>query len=227
MIEKPVTRTLKTTRPAVSAAGRAGLILAALAALVAAATLSACGTSVAPTADQATMTQAARLALGTINLEGTDQAVDEELAVQLLPLWQLLGDLSASNTAAPEERAVVVDALQSTMSAEQLAAIDDQNISDAAIAAATQPSGAASTGEAAAPISPSDAQIDPALGGEMGGETAGLLGDAGGMPMDGMPSGGSFSASGGTTAGAARSANPGTTALIKEVIVLLESKIES
>jgi len=47
------------------------------------------------------MTQAAQLALGTIDLEGTDQAVDGGSASKQLPLWQLLADMSSSTTAAP------------------------------------------------------------------------------------------------------------------------------
>ena len=50
------------------------------------------------------MTQAAQLALGTIDLEGTDQAVDGGSASKQLPLWQLLADMSASTTACPSVR---------------------------------------------------------------------------------------------------------------------------
>ena len=67
--------------------------------LVMALLVSACSAqnSAANTADQAA-SRATLLALGTVGLEGTAQAVDAEAAAQLLPLWEVFADLKASST---------------------------------------------------------------------------------------------------------------------------------
>lgn len=63
--------------------------------------LSSCsGTASSGTILTSAQTRARRLALGTIGLEGTLQAVDAASATDLLPLWELYSDLSVSGTAA-------------------------------------------------------------------------------------------------------------------------------
>lgn len=64
-----------------------------------------------------------QLALGTLQLEETDQAVTVEQAEALLPLWQVLNTLETSGTAAEAEVDAVVKQIQNTMTGEQIAAI--------------------------------------------------------------------------------------------------------
>lgn len=64
-----------------------------------------------------------QLAVGMLQLEGTDQAVTEAQAAELLPLWQLLNTLQSSGTAADVEMNAVVNQIQSVMAPDQLGAI--------------------------------------------------------------------------------------------------------
>jgi hypothetical protein len=207
-------------------AGQAGLILPAMALVLA---LTGCASVGSTTnSSDATIVEAAKLALGTINLEGTNQAVNVELASQLLPLWQLMADMSVSTTAAPEELAAVVDELKTTMTADQLSAIDAMEMPDSEIAAATQGAGtaaAAASGAAGTASQPAQAAMDPALGGELGGDMAG-----GGMPMDGGapgPQGSTVTTSNGAKSNPGSSQNAGSNAIFARVITLLESKLQS
>jgi predicted small lipoprotein YifL len=64
-----------------------------------------------------------QLALGTIQLEETEWAVDETLAAALLPLWQAVQSLSNSATTAEAEVNAVVNQIQDTMSPAQIQTI--------------------------------------------------------------------------------------------------------
>ena len=64
-----------------------------------------------------------QLALGTVQLDDSDLAVDEAQAAELLPLWQALQSLSQSDTTADIELAAVVNQIQNTMTSEQVAAV--------------------------------------------------------------------------------------------------------
>jgi hypothetical protein len=79
----------------------------------------------------APLTPESKLAIGTLNLEGTPQAVDPAMAAKLLPLWQLLVQLDGSASTAPQEIQAVVDQIRATMSSAQVQAIDNMNISSA------------------------------------------------------------------------------------------------
>lgn len=64
-----------------------------------------------------------QLALGTIQLDETDLAVDETLAAEILPLWQAAQSLSNSETAASVEVDAVLNQIQDTMTSAQVKAI--------------------------------------------------------------------------------------------------------
>lgn len=66
-----------------------------------------------------------QLVIGTFELEGSELAVDAEQAGELLPLWKAARSLAASDTAAEQEVAAVVDQIQETMGPEQVSAIAD------------------------------------------------------------------------------------------------------
>jgi hypothetical protein len=76
-----------------------------------------------------------QLAIGTLQLEETDLAVDEALAGQILPLWQALQSLGNSETAAEAELTAVVNQIQNTMTAEQISAIADMQLTSESMAA--------------------------------------------------------------------------------------------
>ena len=73
--------------------------------------LSACGSAATSTTSNPQGTASAqvmplpeKLALGTLKLEGTANAVTAKQASDLLPLWQVYSSLITSDTAAQEEK---------------------------------------------------------------------------------------------------------------------------
>ena len=64
-----------------------------------------------------------QVALGTIKLDGTENAVTAEQARELLPLWETLQVLESSDTAATQEREALISQIQETMTSEQTQAI--------------------------------------------------------------------------------------------------------
>ena len=73
----------------------------------------------------------AKLALGTIKLEGTKQAVDPKTAAKLIPLWQLMVQLNSSSSSAPQEVTAVLDQIKATMTADQVNTIQGMSLSQA------------------------------------------------------------------------------------------------
>jgi hypothetical protein len=77
----------------------------------------------------------AQLALGSLNLEGTQLTIDAAQAAGLLPLWQVYQSMSGSETAATAELTAMLDQIQVTMTAEQIAAITAMKLTAEAITA--------------------------------------------------------------------------------------------
>jgi hypothetical protein len=71
-----------------------------------------------------------QLSLGTLQLEKSDLALDETAATELLPLWQALQSLSNSQTTAAVEIDAVVNQIQDSMTAEQIAAIAGMKLTE-------------------------------------------------------------------------------------------------
>ena len=69
-----------------------------------------------------------QLAIGTIKLDETENAVTPEQASELLPLWQTLQVLYASDTSADQEMDALITQLQETMTVEQTQAITTLNL---------------------------------------------------------------------------------------------------
>ena len=207
--------------------------------------LTACGSNAEPTAGTNNGTQfdpnsqelplATKLAIGTLKLEGTDQAVASDQAAKLLPLWQVFNNLSSSDTAAPEEVTAVTEQIQETMTADQMKAIEAMGLTGQDIFASMRALGIANAPQV-------NAEGTPQAGnGFRGGQGPG--GDfAGGAPPGGRPEGGGGFGGGGqgfsqeqiATAQARRAENGGTgfgnrtmTPLVEAVITLLESKTGS
>jgi len=88
----------------------------------------------------------AQLALGTLKLEGTANAVTGEQAAQLLPLWQAL---SNSGIQAETERQAIARQIESTMTKAQVAAIGAMALTQADEQAWIQEQGPAALGRGA------------------------------------------------------------------------------
>jgi hypothetical protein len=177
---------------------------------------SACTASTSASLDSTSATaQARRLAMGTLRLEGTPQAVDSQSAAELLPLWQLMDELSTNSASAPQEISAVVDRIRATMTTEQVGAIDEMTLSVGEVADPSAGMAASSTSgsEDAARI-----PVEAVVGG-------GMPPDAGGgIPGGpGMPSGPQGQNSGSPTGGATTSASSG---VFQQVISLLQSKLQ-
>lgn len=71
---------------------------------------------------------ASQLSIGTLMLEGTEDAVTAEQAGELLPNWQMLEALQNSGTAAQAELEVVLSQIQRAMSTEQLTTIKEMHL---------------------------------------------------------------------------------------------------
>jgi hypothetical protein len=69
-----------------------------------------------------------KLALGTLKLEGSPDEVSAEEAASLLPLWKAIRSLGSSETVAAEEIEALYDQIQETMSPEQVAAMDQMEL---------------------------------------------------------------------------------------------------
>ena len=115
-----------------------GIAIIALLALAA-----ACSSTGATSSSAATQTAAAsspaggvganaplssRLAIGTLQLEGTDQAVTKDEAKTLLPLWKAIKSMSNSDTATAEEIQAVYDQIEEAMTADQVTAIKNMEM---------------------------------------------------------------------------------------------------
>jgi hypothetical protein len=73
--------------------------------------------------DSAKMPLEQKLAIGTLKLEGTDQAVTAKEATDLLPLWQAVKSLEANTNTAPSEITAVYKQIEGIMTPAQTQAI--------------------------------------------------------------------------------------------------------
>src|SRR5512133_3694458 len=69
-----------------------------------------------------------KLAIGTLSLEGTDKAVTAEQAKTLLPLWKAVKSLSSNTSASTDEINALYKQIQDAMTAEQVQAIKDMQL---------------------------------------------------------------------------------------------------
>jgi hypothetical protein len=69
-----------------------------------------------------------QLIIGIFKLEGTDQAVTALQAAELLPLWQTMKVLAASDTASPQEIQAIIDQVNETITVAQHQMITDMKL---------------------------------------------------------------------------------------------------
>ena len=131
-----------------------------------------------------------QLAAGTLLLEASDQAVDEALAEDLLPLWQALQSLSTSDTASSLEIDAVISQIQDTMTQEQVNAIAAMELTEESLTEMME-----------------QGELSFGFGRGLGQSDA-EGGQAGGLPGDGLPGrgfgggpGGGFGGQGGPGGG--------------------------
>ncbi len=185
------------------------MILIALAILAAAGLLVYARVGTQASTSTSSSDEVSKLALGTLDLEDTDQAVDAAQARSLLPLWQLLEELQTNPATAPAETKAVIEAINSAMTASQLQAIEAANYGSA-----TKTASASKTGSASATSTSGSAASDPML-----------LGGGNGMPMDGGGPMGAPGAQGtSSSSGATTVSEP---SLISQVVELLQKKIQN
>jgi hypothetical protein len=72
-----------------------------------------------------------QLALGSLRLEGTANAVTAAQAAKLLPLWQALKTLAANSTSATEEVTAVQNQISAAMTPAQISAIASLKLTNA------------------------------------------------------------------------------------------------
>lgn len=140
-----------------------------------------------PQPDDASLPLATRLAIGTLKLEDTDQAVTAEQAASLLTLWQAYQALSNSDTAAAAELDAVIKQIQAAMTPEQIAAIEAMQLTRQSVAEVMQSLGidlgARPAGASGTPAAGQSSSGDfPRRGGDFPG---GVPPDGGGFPMEG------------------------------------------
>jgi hypothetical protein len=175
------------------------------------------------------LTPEAKLALGTIKLEGTPQAIDASMAANLLPLWQLMAQLNGSSSTAPQEVTAVLNQIQATMNPEQVKVISSMQLTTADIFTAFQASqtGGTSSGSSTA-------------GGSQGGQGGGRIFFGGGGGPGGGGFGGGFGGNGATRSGTTtngtgasatqtpqQAANQISLIVVNQVVQLLESRVKS
>ena len=114
-----------------------------------------------------------QLALGTLQVEGTGRAVTTEQASQLLPLWQALRSVLSSQNPAQAEIDALLKQIESGMTADQVAAIRDMQLTQSSLVEWAQSNGV-SPGGALGPggfpggaLSPADLRATIQAGGEI------------------------------------------------------------
>ena len=212
--------------------------------------LSACGSttsrgsaSTQAAANQQGLQLSEKLAIGTLKLEGTPNAVTAKQASDLLPLWQVYSSLITSDTAAQQEKDALAQQIQETMSPTQVQAINGFNLTQRDVFTSMQQLGISASAQVNANGTPQpNGGGGPGGGGGtffFGGGGGGGGNFTGGANRNGGGGGGGFGGNGGTqlnpnqiaTLQARRSANGGSfnntrllTPLVQAVIKLLESK---
>ena len=107
------------------------LLVSGLLVFIAAIMIVGCKSEAAATVSESSgLSSATRLALGTIMLEDTDQAVIASQASELVTLWQAYQSLSNSDTTSQVELDALVEQIQGVMTGEQIKAIEALNLTD-------------------------------------------------------------------------------------------------
>lgn len=196
--------------------------------LLAAGLLGGCSTAQSATpANAEQLSPVMQVAIGTLKLEGTDQAVDAAQAAKLLPLWKAARSLGKSDTTAAAESNGLVKQIQQTMTSAQMQAIQNMGLSMQNLPSLAQELGI-EIGPAGMAGSPPAATVSGSSGAGGGMPSGGMPPEMGGMPGGGPP--GSSSSSGSTSQTTKSSAGGSflglNSTLLNAVIDLLETRTQ-
>lgn len=151
--------------------------------IVLAVSMTACSTSSTGTPLGSTengLSIASQLAVGTLKLAGTDQAVTAEQAKDLVVYWETYRQLSQSDTVAQAEYDGLISQIEETMTADQMQAITDMSITQQDVFASMQ-GVAVTTNASVSSTGNTSTGSDGGGGMPAGGPPA----DGGGAPPDG------------------------------------------
>lgn len=121
-----------------------------------------------------------KVGIGILKLEGTDQAIDETTAKELLPLFKALKTLSTDNNTAVAEISALNTQIKNTLTAEQLTSIEKMEISMTDLRTLTESYGVSATNSSSTGSNSSRNQGMGGPGGMPGGGMMGGLMNAGG-----------------------------------------------
>ncbi len=141
--------------------------------------LSGCsGAAAATVSTSSGLSTATKLAVSTLKLEGTSQAVTAAQAAQLLTLWEGYQSLSKSDTSSQVELDALVKQIQGIMTADQHQAIEAMDLTDQSVSEVVQSMG--TSANASAPVStPGSSTLNQGSpGGGPGGMPGGGDGDS-------------------------------------------------
>ncbi len=162
--------------------------------------------------NNASLSQVNKLLVGTLKLEDTAQAVDADEAGKLLTLWQAYQSLSNSQTAAEAEVEALVSQIQSTMTSQQVDAINAMNLTSQDLVDLMQTMGGptmqGTPNPQGTPGGNSSGQIFQ-FNGPPGGFDEGGNGGSNGGSRPNPPSGGGFMVQGGPSGDAGSAAGLG------------------
>jgi hypothetical protein len=202
------------------------ILIAILAVL--ALTLAACSTSTAGSTLGSTENSppiAAQLAAGTLKLARTDQAVTVEQAKDLVVYWETYKQLSQSDTAAQAEYDGLIVQIEETLTADQIQAIIDMNLTQQDVFASMQGVTVTTSSSSSSTVS-----VTSGSGGGGGGMPAGgPPADGGGAPPDGGMGGDMGGAATTSSTDQTQSVQPGTStgATASVPVALIEAVIQS
>jgi hypothetical protein len=137
--------------------------------------------------------EVSQLIVGTLKLDGTDQAVTTQQAQELLPLWEAYRTLSTSQTAAPQETAALLTQIKQTMTTAQVTEIADMKLTTADLQTVFRGRNSQGQGQFSGTVTPG--QGGSTQGG--GGGNGGTRGNNGGGFAGGGFGGGDFGGGGG------------------------------
>jgi hypothetical protein len=222
--------------------------------LMLAASLAACTASTSSTRQSKTGSSTAeggtglstlnKMAVGIFKLEGSTNDLTTDQDKEMLTLWEAYKQVTNSDTASPQEKAALVSQIQSTLTTEQVAAIDAMNLTAKDVHDLMQQRGieaAASSTQTSNSRSSSGSSSGRTNGGGgfPGGGGGGFPGGGGGFPGGGAgmaPDAAGGSTSGTPRAGANRTGGPAgangggfvsesmTKAIIDALITMLQQK---
>jgi hypothetical protein len=158
--------------------------------------LSACGAaneSQAETRARGALPPMTEVLVGTLRLDGTEQAVSIEQAAELLPLWEIYQELSSSDTVASAELEALNEQIQEVMTPQQRDAIRDMELTQEDVLALMREQGFDFAARRTQDGEGSSDEVGPGPGGGFfGGEMppGGLPDEGGPMPGQGLFGGG-------------------------------------